>query len=69
MNDDRRLIEDYLSIQAIRAESLREESVYIHDPATKLDHAKREIVVARSYEIPIEMVNNSTVQWKGEGYA
>ena len=30
------------------------ELVCIHNPADKLDHAKREIVVARFYEIPAE---------------
>jgi hypothetical protein len=54
--DDRRLIEDYLPIQAISAEASWGKSVRIHDPAAKLDHAKREIVAARFYEIPAEAV-------------
>jgi hypothetical protein len=32
------------------------ELVRIHNPAVKLDHAKREIVAARFYEIPAEAV-------------
>jgi len=30
--------------------------VRIHNPVAKLDHAKREIVAARFYEIPAEAV-------------
>jgi len=91
MTDDRRLIEDYLPIQAISAEASREKSVRkghistLHlwwarrplvacraavygalvpasgfqsdnAPATKLDHAKREILAARFFEIPAEAV-------------
>jgi SNF2 family DNA or RNA helicase len=33
------------------------ELVCIHDPAAKLDHAKREIVAARFYEIPAEAIS------------
>jgi hypothetical protein len=32
------------------------ELVRIHNPAVKLDHAKREIVAARFYEIPAEVI-------------
>ncbi len=32
------------------------ELVRIHDPAAKLDHAKREIVAARFYEIPADAI-------------
>jgi len=32
------------------------ELVRIHDPATKLDHAKREIVAARFFEIPAKAI-------------
>jgi len=104
MTDDRRLIEDYLPIQAISAEASREKSVRkghistlhlwwarrplvacragvygalahadlcnvvwdllgpapelvrIQNPAIRLDHAKREIVAARFFEIPAEAV-------------
>jgi hypothetical protein len=34
------------------------ELVRIHDPVSKLDHAKREIVAARFYEIPAEALEN-----------
>jgi len=102
VTDDRRLIEDYLPIQAISAEASREKSVRkghistlhlwwarrplvacraavcgvpahadlrdvvwdplgpspelvrIQNPAVRLDHAKREIVAARFFEIPAE---------------
>ncbi len=33
--------------------------VRIHDPAAKLDHAKREIVAARFFEITAEAVLNA----------
>jgi len=33
------------------------ELMRIHNPVAKLDHAKREIVAARFYEIPAETVN------------
>ena len=87
MNDDRRLIEDYLPIEAISAEASREKSVRkghistLHlwwarrplvacraavygalvpwsqdGPAARLDHAKREIVAARFFEIRAEAV-------------
>lgn len=48
--DDRRLIEDYLPIQAISAEASWGKSVRIHDPAAKLANIKREIVAGRFYE-------------------
>lgn len=35
------------------------ELVRIHDPVSKLDHAKREIVAARFYEIPAEAVQQA----------
>lgn len=35
------------------------ELVCIHNPVAKLDHAKREIVAARFYEIPAEAVQNA----------
>jgi SNF2 family DNA or RNA helicase len=41
------------------------ELVRIHDPAAKLDHAKREIVAARFYEIPAEAVMNAASQVMG----
>jgi len=59
MNNDRRLIEDYLPIQAISAEASWGKSVCIHDPAAKLNHVKCEIVAARFYEISGEMVNTA----------
>jgi len=37
------------------------ELVRIHNPVAKLDHAKREIVAARFYEIPAEAVQNAVV--------
>jgi len=51
MSDYRRLIEDYVPIQAISVEASREKSVRIHDPAAKLDYAKRVTVVKRYCEI------------------
>ncbi len=36
------------------------ELVRIHNPAAKLDHAKREIVAARFYEIPAEAISQAT---------
>ncbi len=36
------------------------ELIRIHNPAAKLDHAKREIVAARFYEIPAEAVEQAT---------
>ncbi|RLC12746.1 MAG: hypothetical protein DRH43_00775 [Deltaproteobacteria bacterium] len=41
------------------------ELVRIHDPAAKLDHAKREIVAARFYEIPAEAVMSAASQEMG----
>jgi len=41
------------------------ELVCIHDPAAKLDHAKREIVAARFYEIPAEAVMSAASQEMG----
>jgi len=35
------------------------ELVCIHNPVAKLDHAKREIVTARFYEIPAEAVQQA----------
>ena len=35
------------------------ELVRIHNPVAKLDHAKREIVAARFYEIPAEAVQEA----------
>ncbi|NSW87842.1 MAG: DUF3883 domain-containing protein [Syntrophobacteraceae bacterium] len=35
------------------------ELVRIHNPVAKLDHAKREIVAARFYEIPADAVNQA----------
>jgi hypothetical protein len=45
MNNDRRLIGDYLPIEAISAEALPE-LVRVQNPATRLGHTKREIVAA-----------------------
>jgi len=60
MTDDRRLIEDYLPIEAISKEASREKSVRKGHISTlhqwRLDHAKREIVAARFFEIPAEAV-------------
>lgn len=41
------------------------ELVRIHGPAAKLDHAKREIVAARFYEIPAEAVMSAATQEMG----
>jgi hypothetical protein len=38
------------------------ELVRIHNPAARLDHAKREIVAARFYEIPAEAVNAAGIR-------
>ena len=38
------------------------ELVRIHDPAARLDHAKREIVAARFYEIPAEAIEQVRTQ-------
>jgi superfamily II DNA or RNA helicase len=38
------------------------ELVRIQNPAVKLDHAKREIVASRFFEIPAEAINQHTVQ-------
>lgn len=37
------------------------EVMRIHNPVAKLDHAKREIVAARFYEIPAEALQNAVV--------
>ncbi len=42
ISDDRRLIEDYLPIQAISAKASQ-----ARNPAVKLDHAKQEILAVR----------------------
>jgi hypothetical protein len=34
------------------------EMVYIQDPASRLDHVKREIIAGRFFEIPAEAVEN-----------
>jgi len=41
------------------------ELVRIQNPAARLDHAKREIVAARFYEIPAEAVNTATSGTEG----
>jgi len=38
------------------------ELVRIHNPVVKLDHAKREIVAARFYEIPAEAINSHNMK-------
>jgi putative DNA methylase len=56
---DRRLIEDYLLIEAISAEASREKSVrkgHIRKPVKHLDHAKREVIAARHYDIPANAI-------------
>jgi len=65
--DDRRLIEDYLPIQAISAETSWGKSVRIHDPATNLDHAKRELPVVRFYEVAMEANEKAAVSVEGMG--
>jgi hypothetical protein len=37
------------------------ELVSIHNPALKLDHAKREIVATRFYEIPAEAIEQMRI--------
>jgi putative DNA methylase len=60
MTGDRRLIEDYLSIEAISKEASRDKSVRKGHISTlhqwRLHHAKREIVAARFFEILAEAV-------------
>jgi hypothetical protein len=60
MTDDRRLIEDFLPIEAISKEASREKSVrkwYISTlHLRRLDQAKRESVAARFFEIPAEAI-------------
>jgi len=41
------------------------ELVHIHNPVAKLDHAKREIVAARFYEIPAEAVEQASIREAG----
>jgi hypothetical protein len=36
--------------------------VRIHNPAVKLDHAKREIVASRFFEIPAEAINQQATR-------
>jgi hypothetical protein len=36
--------------------------VRIQDPAVKLDHAKREVVASRFFEIPAEAINQQAVR-------
>ena len=69
LSDDRRLIEDFLPIQAISAEASREKSVRKGHISTlhlwwamrkKPSNAKREIVAARFYEIPAEAVEQAS---------
>lgn len=38
------------------------ELVRIHNPAVKLDHAKREIVASRFFEIPAEAINQQAIR-------
>ena len=38
------------------------ELVRIHNPVAKLDHAKREIVAARFYEIPADAVQKAAIR-------
>jgi len=59
--DDRRLIEDYLPIQAISAEASWGKSVRIHDPAAKLDYEK----VLRFCEIPMGEIEQAAVSVEG----
>jgi hypothetical protein len=70
MTDDRRLIEDYLSIEAISKETTWDKSVRKEHILTlhqwRLDHAKREIVAARFFEIPAEVVCEVSERLKGE---
>lgn len=57
MSDNRRPMEDYLPIQAISETLLK--LVRIQNCTVRLDHAKREIVAARFFEIPAEAVANA----------
>ncbi len=77
MNDDRRLIEDYLPIEAISPEASREKSVRnpldkpdaeplrIQTPAKHLDHAKKEVVAARYFDIPAEAIERAAMSITG----
>jgi putative DNA methylase len=60
MNDDRRLIEDFLPIEAISKEASREKSVRKGHISTLHrwghHHSEREIVAARFFEIPAEAI-------------
>jgi len=67
MNGDHRLIEDFLRIQTIGAAALSEKSVWSHDPATNLDHAKRELPIGRFYEIAMEANEKAAVSVEGMG--
>lgn len=42
-----------------RAEGHEPELISIQNPAAKLDHAKREIIAARFFEIPAETVEQA----------
>ena len=71
-NDDRRLIEDYLPIEATSKEASREKSVRkghistLHLWPARLDYAKRQIVAARFFEVPAEAVDGSGRQEEAE---
>jgi putative DNA methylase len=71
MTNDRRLIEDDLSNEAISKETTREKSVrkgHISTlPQWRLDHAEREIVASRFFEIPADAVVAVGRQWEAKG--
>lgn len=75
MSDDRRLIEDFLPIQAISAEASREKSVrkghistlhlwWARRPlvAIKFEFVKHEITAARFYEIPAAAIEQLRIR-------
>lgn len=59
---DRILRKNYLPIQAISIEALREKSVCIHDSAAKLDHTKGEIIAVQFFEIQAEAIKEANYQ-------
>jgi len=59
---------DILAICSVVWNPLRVDSpelLRIHNPVAKLDHAKREIVAARFYEIPAEAVQQAALREGG----
>jgi len=55
--NDKRLIEDYLPIEAISAEVSREKPAHI--PTARLDYATQETVTARCHDIQVDAVTRA----------